>query len=225
MKKPVLFVLCAIVVVIALVVSILFVWGGKEDQNAPQLPDLTGYWTVAAVYANDTPTFVDNQFMTFQNGTASMYKDTIDQAYATSTYTVNEAAQLLLPDISREYKIDKKTDRCVRLYESPTQYMLLIKNKADSLTPAACTAEDLNGKWNVAMKGDQFNNGEVLEFTEGNLRYYKQGASEPFATAAFVLENGSIRAESLGMQMKCYATSDQSFALIEQSGIVWELVK
>lgn len=225
MKRNLLYILGAVVVVVALVVSLIFVFGGNDGDKTVNLPDLTGNWTVVAVYTNDTPTFTENQYMVFKDGTASMYKDNSDKAYATSTYSINEAAQLLLPDISREYKIAKKTDYCVRLYENADQYMLLIKNKVDELTPATYTAEDLNGRWNVSMKGDQLNNGEVLEFVDGTLRYYKANASEPAATAEFVLENGVVRASSLGMEMKCYATSEATFALVEKTGIVWELTK
>lgn len=225
MKKTLFYVLGAIIVVAALATSLVFVFGGDDGKENISIPDLTGNWVVVASYTNDMPTFTENQYMVFKDGMASVYRDNTEAAYATSTYSINEAAQLLLPDISREYKVDKKTDYCVRLYESATQYLLLIKNNSDDLALAAYSEESLNNKWNVAMKGDQFNNGESLVFSDGKLHYYKAGALEPAAVADFVLENGVIKAPSLGMEMKCYATSDNTFALVEQSGIVWELTK
>ena len=225
MKKTLVYVLGGILAAIALAVSLVFILGGNNENATVNIPDLTGNWVVAATYTNNTPTFTENQYMVFKDGTAAMYKDTVDEAYATSAYSINEAAQLLLPDISREYKIDKKTERCVHLCESADQYMLLIKLNGDTLPPVPCAQDDLNGKWNVTMKGDQFNNGEILEFADGTLQYYKAGASEPSAVSEFSLENGVIKVPSLGMEMKCYAAADNTFVLIEQNGIVWELAK
>lgn len=225
MKKTLLYIIGAIVVVAALTVSLIFVFGGKNENEQVNVPDLTGNWVVAAVYTNDTPVFTENQYMVFKDGTASMYTDGKSEPYATSTYSINEASQLLLPDISREYKVAKKTDHCVRLYESADKYLLLVKNSSEALVPEAVTVQDLTGSWNVAMKGDQLNNGEKLSFADGKLSYYKAGATEPSATADFTLENGVLKAPTLGMEMRCYATSENTLALIEQSGIVWELAK
>ena len=224
MKKPVIIILAAVIVVAAIVVSLIFALGGSENEQKPQLLDVSGEWTVVAQYNNDVPTFVENQRMTFADGKAAMYKDGGAEPYAQSGYVVNEANRLILADISREYKIDKKTDNCIRLYENTATYMLLIKKGTAS--DSALNNEAVVGKWNVTMKGDRFNNGEVLEFSATDMKYYKAGAAEPFATSVFTLSaDGVISMDNLGLTMRCLKISDNTVMFVEQSGIVWELTK
>lgn len=220
MKKPIIIILGVVFVVAAAIVSIIFAFGGSEELPKNDTVSLEGNWIVPAMYVNDTPTFVQNQSMTFSKDQAAMYKDNSDTPYASSAYSINEAGQLILSDISREYKVDMKTKNCVRLYENTTTYMLLVR------TSGTATADMLAGKWNVTMKGDQLNNGESLEFSENSLNYYKAGSDKPAASSNFELSaDGILSAEKLGLTMNCYPASENTILLIEQSGIVWELTK
>lgn len=220
MKKSLVITLGVVFVVAALIVAIIFTLGGQEEPPKNEPASLEGNWLVPALYVNDVPTFVQNQSMSFSKDQASMYKDNSSTPFASSVYTINEAGQLILSDISREYKVDKKTDNCVRLYENATTYMLLVRNSG------AVTTDILSGKWNVVMKGDQINNGEILEFSNDSLNYYKANSDTPFASSSFNLSSsGVISAEKLGLTMNCYLATDNTILLIEQSGIVWELTK
>lgn len=226
MKKTGIYILCTVIVVAAVAAALVFALGGKEDAPEVQKPDLTGTWTVAAVYTNDTPTFTPGQYMVFSGTDAAMYKDGNATPFASSSYSVNEANQLLLPDISREYKIDKKTANCVRLYENTTQYMLLIKHGSTTLAPTAFTLDTMSGSWDVKMKGDQLNNGERLVFSGDSLSYYKAGSTEPAATATVALSDaGVLTVAAMNLTMTGYPVSADTFVLVEQGGIVWEIAK
>ena len=218
MKKNLWLIIGAVVVVAAIVASLIFVLTPGENEPQVVIPDLSGNWTVVATYTNDTPTYTDGQSAKFADGSVSFYKDgDTNNAYAISTYTINEAFQLSLPDMAREYKVDKKTDNVVRLCQDANTYMLLVRS-VSVLTQA-------DGKWQVVMKGEQMNNGESLSFNSGKLEYYKAGSSTPAATADYVIENGVLKAAALGMEMRCYAVSDSAFVMVENNGIVWELAK
>ena len=218
MKKNLALIIGAVVVVAAIVVSLVFVLTPNEDEPPVVIPDLSGDWTAVANYVDDVPTFTDGQYASFEDGVACFYKDgDRNTPYARSAYTVNEAFQMSLPDIGREYKVDKKTDNCVRLYQDANTYMLLVR----SVSPAT----QADGTWQVTMKGDQMNNGESLAFADGKLSYYKAGATTPAATADYVIEGGVLKAAALGMEMRCYAVGTDTLMLVEQSGIVWELKK
>lgn len=216
MKKHLWLIIGAVVAVAAIVVSLVFVLTPGENEPEVVIPDLSGNWTAVATYVGDVPTFTDGQYAAFKDGVACFYKDgNLDTAYAQSAYTINEAFRMDLPDIGREYKVDKKTDSVVRLYQDTDTYMLLVR----STSPA--TAVD--GKWQVVMKGDQMNGGESLSFDGGKLSYYKAGASTPAATADYVIENGVLTAAALGMEMRCYPVGTTTFVMVEGNGIVWEL--
>jgi len=228
-KKTLILTICAILVVIALAVSLIFIFSG-DTENPDQTGgdkafSLTGTWLVVANYVNDSPVFTDGQFMIFTDTNAAMYKDATGDAFAQSSYTVNEVNQLILSDISREYKIDKKTDNCIRLYDTATTYMLLVRNSKSEREVEVPTVNSLAGKWNVTLKGDVRNNGEVLEFEGSTLKYYRNAASAPAATPEYTLQGSKLNVSAMGLNMRCYIVNANTIICVEDGGIVWELSK
>ena len=223
-KKILIISAAAVFVAAALIVALVFALGGKDEAPESKPRSLEGCWVVPALYQNDTPTFVNDQFMIFEDNQASMYKDGSETPFASGSFSINEANQLLLPDLSKEYKIQWKSDNVVRLYENATTYTLLVKiSDKSTLLPSGSA---ISGKWNVALKGDQLNNGEVLEFENNTLKYYKSGESTPSVTAEFTLsDEGVLTAEQMGLATNCYAVSENTLVLVQNTGIVWELTK
>lgn len=231
-KRSVFMIVGGILVAIALVVSLVFVFNGTEDNGGDiDTPTgqttvvLKGTWHLVANFTNDAPVFVENQFITFTETGVQMYKDATGEPYATSSYTLNEANQLTLSDIGREYKLAVKTANCIRLYDGTENYMLLIRNNSDDRTREDVTAEKLAGKWNVTLKAEDKNNGEALEFEGAALKYYKPGNTTPAATVDFSVENNTLTASALGLIMRCYKVNDMVIIFVDQNGIVWELTK
>lgn len=220
MKKHLWLIIGAVVAVAAIVVSLIFVLTPNENEPEVVIPDLSGDWTAVATYVGDVPTYTDGQYAAFKDGVAYFYKDgQLTTPYAESAYTINEAFQLALPDIGREYKVDKKTDNVVRLYQDTNTYMLLVRSVS------LLTQTQSQGKWQVKMKGEQMHNGESLVFNGSKLEYYKAGSATPAATADYVVENGVLKAAALGMEMRCYPVGPDTIVLVEKNGIVWELVR
>ncbi len=222
-------ILCAIggvFVAVALAIALIFIFSGEDNQPQPTAVDLNGTWVVVAEYNDTTPTFADNQFMVFENGTASIFKDNLNTPYASSAYTVDSANQMNLPDISRKYKVDKKTDNCIRLYETTTKYLLLIKNDTSELKKTTVDTSMLEGKWNIVMKGDQFNNGEAINFVGNTIEYFKTSADTPDVTADYTLNDKNvIAADSINLKLGCFRVDNKTMLFVEESGIVWELSK
>ena len=225
-KQKILCILGAIVVIAALSAALIFVFGGDGSQQKAEPINLKGTWIIAGEYNNDVPVFVNNQYMVFSDDSVSVYKDDTVKPYAVSSYSINAANQIKLPDISREYKVEKKTENCYRLYESATKYMLLIKNSGDDLAEIVVNSSMLAGKWNVTMKGDQLNNGESLNFVNDTLEYFKTPGETPSVTANYIVSDGNvISADSINMKMRCFFVGEKNVIFVEDSGIVWELSK
>lgn len=232
MKKRTLFMIIGgIIAVAAIVVSLVFVFSGNDSNGGDitQTPEtnfsIEGTWRIVANVTKEVPEFVDDQFTIFTGTQVSMFKGASAEAYATSSYTLNDANQLSLTNLNRQYKLAVKSDNCIRLYDGTDMYMLLIRNSSDDRTVEPVTTETLAGKWNVAMKGDELNNGEVLEFTGNSLNYYKGGSSTPAATVDFTLGNSQLNASALGLNMYCYKVSDNVVIFVQDTGVVWELTK
>lgn len=216
----------AIIVLVAFFTALIFVFGGDNDQPKAEQISLNGTWIIAAEYNNDVPVFVNDQYMVFSNDSVSVYKDDTQKPYAVSSYSINAANQIMLPDISREYKVEKKTEYCYRLYESATKYILLIKNGSDDLVETAVDTSALSGKWNVIMKGDQLNNGESLKFSNDTIEYFKTPGETPTVTANYTISNGNmISADTINLELECFLVSENTMLFVENSEIVWELSK
>lgn len=227
MKKSILYTICGVAVVAAIVATLIFIFVSINKKPDAEKPNLIGTWTVAAIYENDKPIFTDKQYMVFSKDNAAMYKDGNSEPFASSSYSINKANKLLLPDISHKYKVDKKTDNCIRLYETATKYMLLVRNSTAAPAKTPVRVADFEGKWNVIMKGDLLNSGERFEFSKTSLKYYKADSNKPFAATTFYVTEGFIfNAQNLGLTMRCYPiSSSDTFVLIEDSGTVWEIKK
>ena len=225
-KQKILCVSSALVVLVALVAALIFIFSGNDVQPQTESISLNGTWIVAGEYNNDVPTFADNQYMVFSDDSASVYKDDTEKPYAVSSYSIDVANQMVLTDISREYKVEKKTDHCYRLYETATKYMLLIKNGSDDLAETVVDASMLAGKWTVTMKGDQLNNGESLNFVNDTIEYFKTPGETPAVTASYTISDDNIiSADSINLKMECFFISEETMLFIEDDGIVWELSK
>ena len=220
-----------IIVIAAIAISLIFVFSGNEN-NGGDITDppaeettLEGTWRIVANFLNDAPVFVNDQYIIFTDKEVSMYKDATGEAYAKSAYTLDEANQLSLSDLSKQYKLVKKTDSCIRLYDGTDTYMLLIRNSSDDRVREDVTATGIAGKWNVTLKAEDRNNGEVLEFEGTTLKYYRAGDTTPAATVDFTIENNTLAASAMGLNMHCFKVSDNVLIFVQDTGIVWELTK
>ncbi len=227
-KKSLALIICAAFVVVALAVSLIFVFSGagkepeKEPSNTVSLP---GTWVVVASFTGDVPTYTDGQFMIFTNNHVALYKDPTGEAYAESDYTLNESGKMKLPDLSREYRVDRKSENCVRLYENASTYLLLVRNSQAERKLDIVSTEHLQGKWDVIAKGNEYNRGEVLEINGTTLKYFKDPTAEPYATSEFILDGNKLVAEKLGMNVKCYKADADTVILVQEDGNIWELTK
>lgn len=224
MKKKVIIAIVAVLVAAALSVSLWFVFSGLGEKNKSEKPNMTGVWTIAAMYTDNTPQYIDNQYIVFTDSVLNMYKDSA--VFANSTYHIDDALNLVAEDISRKYVCSVQSTNCIRLYETTSQYLLLIRNNDEDLSNDNVTTENLQGKWNIALKGNQVNNGETLEFTGNRLNYYKADQNTPFASADIQISSDStITAPTLNLTFKCYQVSDSQVVMIENTGYVWEIHK
>lgn len=221
MKKKVLFISLAVIVFAAIVAMIAFVLSGNDDPgNEPYAFNISGTWAVVANVDNGSPLFIDGQFMTFSADSASSYKDGSKEPFVTSSYTI-VGNTLKLSDISREYTFTVDTQNYIRLYESPTKWMILVRYPNSDLSDVELTS--ILGKWNVLYKANGPTS-DFLEFTENTLCYYSNGATDPSVTSPYSWNNGSIFADKLNKEFQCHVVSESVIVFIEKdTGYVWEL--
>ena len=130
-----------------------------------------------------------------------------------------------LPDISRKYIIDQKTENLIYLYETPEKALVLVRYKNADMSPVAVNEADLLGKWNVTYRPAEQKMEEILEFTADTLNDYRNGATEPSATSAYHWEDGkNVFADAWNKEFEYHVLSEDVIYFVEvDTGIVWEL--
>lgn len=235
-KKNILFVLCGLFVAVALGAMLMFVLSENnnetQDQN-PTLIELEGTWKVAVCVQNGTATLIDNEYFVFKENNASAYKNGESTPYASSTFELTASSNypnqdMKLSDISRQYTMSVITENYIRLYESSSVYMELIRYANEDRSELYFDEEIINGKWNVAYRNTaEIIAEEHIEFANGELRDYRNGADAPSATTVYSWDDGNcISAEAWDIEMKCFPLTEEIVLFVEVgTGYVWELHK
>lgn len=231
MNKKLLFVAVGIFVAVALAAMLLFVFSG-DDHGQPEAAGtkLDGAWKIVAHIHNGTTSIPDQEYFVFTGETAKVYRDNRSDPYAASTYTFTAATypdwELNLPDISRKYSVSVITDHYIRLYESSSVYLELIRYANENLSDLVFSEDVVMGEWNVAYRNtSEVIADEKLHFHDGILDDYRNGSTEPVASVPYYWdENGNICVDTLGVRMQCYPLSEEVIILVEAgTGYVWEL--
>lgn len=231
-RKNLLWIAGGIFLAIAVVVMLVFVFSGD---NTPQNPDkemikLDGTWKVAAYIQGSTYTLPEKEYFSFANDRACAYRGDTTTPFAESAYTLTASTypnlELNLSDIGRKYTVSVITDNYIRFYESSTVYTDLIRYANADLSDLTFTQDVVLGTWDVAYRNTaEVITQEKIQFADGILTDYRNGASEPAASVPYYWnEKGELCVDALKVQMLCYPLSEDVLFFIEVStGCVWEL--
>lgn len=223
MKKKVIIGVVAAVVAIAIAVMLVFVFSGKNAENAF---DLSGVWKVAANVNDGVVAIPQNEYMVFSHEEASDYRDGNTEPYVTSSY--RSAGDVLeLPDISRTYNIAQQTEGYISLYTNDTTFMTLVKAENEAILNDSLDSQSIAGKWNVTYRPtDKPIVNEYLVFNDGMLEDYRDNADEPIIEAEYEWNENIIKAPALGIEMMGAQIATNKVVLIDiNEGYVWLLTK
>jgi len=118
MKKKVIIGVVAAVVAIAIAVMLVFVFSGKNAENAF---DLSGVWKVAANVNDGVVAIPQNEYMVFSHEEASDYRDGNTEPYVTSSY--RSAGDVLELQTSQELIILLSRQRVTFHYTQTTPHL------------------------------------------------------------------------------------------------------
>lgn len=226
MKSKVPFIVCGVVVIIAIVAMVVFIFSGSNEV-AVEPVNIEGTWKVAVYVNNGTTSIIDNEYMVFDEENASDYRDNMTEPYVTSSYTIDSSLMLALPDISRNYSIEKYTENYIRLYESQSVYMELIRYGNADISPLDIDPAAFEGKWNIVYRNtSNVYAGDYMVFENGTAAQYSAGASEPVATSSFSWQDGNhLVVDGWSKELVLYPLSDNTIIMVElatESGFIWE---
>ena len=222
-KKSVIIIAVSAFVLVAIAMLLIFVFSGNSMDDMKAI-ELNGTWKVAAYFSNGSPTLPENEYMIFNDDTATAYRD--GATIATSTYSLTGGTILELSDISRQYTIERRTDNYIRLYESSSVYMELIRYPKEDLSSSSVDKSKLYDSWKVSYRNtDTPITDETLVFTENEIKDYRNGSDDPAAVSSYTwTKSDCLLAEKWGIEFQLVQLSDNTILFIEtKSGLIWEL--
>lgn len=228
MKKRIPFIICGVVVLIAIIAMLVFVFISNGNTTSEEL-NIEGTWKVAVYIDNGTVSIINNEYMIFDSENASDYRDNTTEPFAVSKYTIDDMS-LNLPDISRKYTIKKYTDNYIRLYEQPDAYIELIKYYNSDMSPIDFDTSAFEGKWKIIYRNTtNVYIGDYMVFDNGTASQYIGGSNEAVATSAYSWQNGNhLLVSNWSKEMVVYPVSEDTVIMVEletEKGFIWEFKK
>lgn len=225
MKKKLIYSACAVFIIISIAFMAVFVLSGeKQDHN---VADLAGTWKVVASVDSGSVTVKDHEFMVFDSERAYDYRNGDSEPYASSKYKMEEGKDIVLelPDLSRKYIMDVKSPNCISLYENPEKLICIVRYPNEDRADVEFNPSDLIGKWNVIYRNTEELTDEVLEFSDTELKDYRNEESEPKLVSSYLWKNSDcLMVEKLNKSFKVYPLSNETLILMEiDTADLWEL--
>lgn len=222
MKKKTLYLLGSVFILIS-IIAMTFFANLNNDAIQSESLNLKGSWRVVAYTANNSTQLIDDEFMVFGDDTASDYR--YGEMFVNSIYSISEGNILNLPDISKKYTVDMKSEYNIRLYENASTYMELIRYPEDTITNTEVDNSILIGSWNVIYRNIEESIDEQLIFTNDELQDYRNGSETPTLSSKYIWKTpSSIFVESISTEMQFHVYSNDIVYFIESgTGYVWVL--
>ncbi len=228
MKKKGILIISGIIIVLAIAAMLIFVFSGNGDSENSAKVNLEGTWKVVAYSNLGNLTVIENEFMVFENGSTSDYRDGNVVPFVSSKYEQKDN-EVTFTDLSKTYIIDKKTDNYICLYEAKDVYRCLIRYKNDDMSPIGIDDNYIIGKWDIVFGSSSQPYQDCLVFdSNGTVSRYKDGSEKAIATAEYSMENGQLVVTSWNKSMIVYPITDSSMILFEiENGAehIWDLKK
>lgn len=103
--------------------------------------------------------------------------------------------------------------------------MVLVRYANENLDSVQIDQSVIQGKWNVVFKASG-PVAEVLEFKDGTLNDYRDGATTPSASSEYTWNEGVVFAAKWNKSFECHYISDTIIIFVEtDTGYIWELEK
>lgn len=229
MKKKMTFILCSVIVVVAIITMLVFAISGNGDAM-PKTLNIKGTWKVAVYVNNGTISIVDNEYMVFDAEKASDYRDNTTEPFATSKYTIDSSMLMNLPDIAKKYTVKKYTENYIRLYENQDAYIELIRYYNNDMSPINFDLDNLEGRWNIIYRNtSNIYAGDYITFDGETVSQYSGGTTEPVATSVYYWQSGNhLLVNDWSKEMVVYPVYEDTVIMIElatEKGFIWELKK
>ncbi len=217
MKKKGLIIAGGILIIAVVAAVVCFIITGDNDSNSVSTVELDGTWCVYQYAENK----IDNEFMVFNNGSVSDYRDGNEEPYITSSYTY-ENEKLVMPEISKEFTVRAVSDNNIILVGPDTREWKMIKVSNGDRDIKDLTASDLVGEYTVVMMASEQRSNEVMVFTDSTFTDSRDG--EEYLSCKYELTSSHLlKASEISKEYYVYKNGNVLMFIDKADGYVWEL--
>ncbi len=222
MKKKLLFILGAVIILAAIAAAAIFLISTKDIEPASAEFELSGTWKLYNYGQSNT----DEQYLVFDGNFVNAYRNG-DSSPVLSSEFVLSSRSLILKDCDMEYMVDRFTDNYLSLMLDDFTEFSLVRSAGDGLSYPDFDKSLLNGTWDVVLHGKDFPASEQIVFDDNTIKDYRDGAETPFMESSYVLsQNGLLVLEDVGLELSlAYLDADCAILVETQTGYVYDLVK
>lgn len=218
MKKKSLVIAGGVFIVAVLAVVIAFVITRGNNITASEV-DLNGTWCVYQYAENK----IDNEFMVFNEGTVSDFRDGKEEPYITSSYTY-ENGTLVMAEIAKEFAVRVISDNNIILVEPDTREWKMIKVSNGDRDVKELTPADLTGEYTVVSVAGEPRENEVMVFTDTKITDTRNG--EEYLASQYELISGhSLKLNDISKEFYVYKNANTIMFIDKADGYVWELIE
>lgn len=218
MKKKSLVIAGGVFIVAVLAVVIAFVITRGNNITASEV-DLNGTWCVYQYCENK----IDNEFMVFNEGTVSDFRDGKEEPYITSSYTY-ENGTLVMAEIAKEFAVRVISDNNIILVEPDTREWKMIKVSNGDRDVKELTPADLTGEYTVVSVAGEPRENEVMVFTDTKITDTRNG--EEYLASQYELISGhSLKLNDISKEFYVYKNANTIMFIDKADGYVWELIE
>ena len=218
MKKKSLVIAGGVFIVVVLAVVIAFVIIGGNNTSALEV-DLNGTWCVYQYAENK----IDNEFMVFNEGVVSDFRDGKEDPYITSSYTY-ENGTLVMAEISKEFTVRVISDNNIILVEPDTREWKMIKVSNGDRDIKELTPADLIGEYTVVSVAGEPRENEVMTFSDTKITDTRN--DEEYLASQYELTSGhSLILNDISKEFYVYKNANAMLLIDKVDGYVWELIE
>ena len=218
-----------VVIIIAVAMIMVFLMSTKDtnvNKNVLSISDdyFKGTWCVA----QRSGVAVTNEYFVFDENYVSDYRDSSEEAYMSSLYSIIDSGMLSMSDVSKKFVIEAVSNNIVKLIDTDNKEVWsMLRCSGDGLDFDKFSASEIEGTWNVLFHGGQAVQGETMLFDNGVFVDYRDGSTEPYLESTYEwTKNGHMLISKLDLEIEVFKTGNNSFGLIEtDTGYIWEIEK
>lgn len=215
MKKRMIWIICSIVVILAIVAMLLFIVKGKKADV--ESDSMLGTWLILAEKENGVVNVPEeNQFLVFDEEYVNKFIDNGSEAVFTDEYEYKGSNLLTLKKSGLSYHIENKGNNIYSLWQDDNNSYNIVRYPDASRNKVIVDKKILINQWIVYRNGQDSN--EEIVFSDNDMKDYRDDKEKPFITSNYEWrDDKTLVIEAIDLCVRYMPLSDKEINFVDES--------